>query len=136
MADIALNPSEARKVLEGYVNPEPETFIVGFKKVKGYYLEVHSRSYRDTQEVSRHFTGLKTSNLLDEELLEEEYGDLLTFLNDPMNGNIGSEEARELMSEMLDEAEKFFTCLITEETDTSFQLTEEQREEMESDTDE
>lgn len=120
MASIALHTDEARKLLRGYVNPKAETYYLGVKKVKKKYLEVHSESYRQKQEVQRHFNKINLSSVIDTELLREDYGNLIEFLEDPMNAeqDMTPRHAEELLQDLLDKTDLYFTCLVTDEAES------------------
>lgn len=136
MAQIALHPQEAKRVLKGFVDDNTVSFKVA-KATNPYRgIKVISQTYLNKKEVTRGYKSFKRYEIIDKDAIEEDYPELMQMLNNPMEADITPDEANEQMDDLLGNAQEYMDVLITEDADKSFEVTKEQRETLEARADE
>lgn len=128
MGRIALSPHEASLVLAGYLDTkagDDASFKLreGKGTAVGERFQVQSLGYMRDQEVD-HYQTVKFKEVVDRETIEDEKGELLEFLKNPLNADITSEEAKQDRQEILDNPERFMDCIISDEVPSSVQAKE------------
>lgn len=136
MAQIALHPQEAERVLQGFVDDNTTDFYVATAKNPYRGIRVYSSAYYNKKEVTRGIKLHKRHEFIDSSRIEEDYPELMQMLDNPMEADISPDEANERMQDLLDNAGKYMDVLITEDASKSFEANEQERETLEARADE
>lgn len=136
MAQIALHPQEAERVLNGFVDDKTVSFKVA-KATNPYRgIKVISQTFLNKKEVTRGYKFFDTEELIDMDGIEDDYPELMQMLDNPMEADITPAEAQEQMDDLLDNAQEYMDVLITEDADKSFEVTENGKQTLEAMADE